>query len=69
MIETTPTATHLSGNRNDYILLALDLAAGTVVSKMLPITYHLISDHRASYCDIDTDILFSEPRLEDISCI
>ena len=62
---TPPTATHISGNRIDYILMSPDLAAGTIASGILPLNHHIISDHRASYCDIDVQTLFGNPRIED----
>lgn len=46
-------ATHLCGNRIDYILLSSDLAVDTTASGILPINNHIISDHGESYCDID----------------
>ena len=54
-----PSATHMDGNRIDYILLSHDLTAGTIASGILPINHHVISDHRASYCDINVETLFS----------
>ena len=61
----TPTATHTSGNRIDYIIMSPDLAAGTIASGILPLNHHIISDHRASYCDIDVQALFNTPRIEE----
>ena len=42
-----------------------DLAAGTIASGILPLNHHIISDHRASYCDIDVQALFNTPRIEE----
>ena len=62
---TPPTATHISGNRIDYILISPDLAAGTIASGILPLNHHIVSDHRASYCDIDVQTLFDTPSIEE----
>ena len=37
-----PSATHMDGNRIDYILLSHDLTAGTIASGILPINHHVI---------------------------
>jgi len=62
-----PTATHMGGNRIDYILLSPDLAAGTTASGILPINHHVISDHRALYCDINVATLFSVKKIDELT--
>ena len=57
----------MSGNRIDYILLSPDLAAGTISSGILPLNHHVISDHRASYCDIDVHALFSIQKIDELT--
>ena len=57
----------MSGNRIDYILLSPDLAAGTVASSILPLNHHMVSDHRASYCDIDVQSLFSVKHVDELT--
>ena len=32
---------------------------------IVPLNHHIISDHRASYCDIDIQTLVGNPRIED----
>ena len=65
--DVPPTATHMSGNKIDYILLSPDLAAGTIALGILPLNYHVISDHRASYCDIDVQALFDIKKIEELT--
>ena len=62
---TPSMAIHYCDNRIFYILLSPDLIAGTFASGILPIEHHVISDQRASYCDIDTITLFSVPHIEE----
>jgi len=57
----------MSGNKIDYILLSPDLAAGTIASGILPLNHHVISDHRASYCDIDVQALFAVLKIEELT--
>lgn len=64
-----PTVTHFIGNMIDYILLFPDLDHDAMALDILPINHHIISDYRASYCDIEVNTSFSVPCLDDISHI
>ena len=51
----------------DHILLSPELAAGTIALDILPLHHHVVSDHRASYCDINVQALFSVLKIDDLT--
>ena len=67
MLKTEPNHSwsHYCGDHIDYILLSPDLFTGTISSRISPINHHIISDHRALYCNIDVKTLFSVPPIEE----